>query len=136
MTVSNSTFIWANIFGPYNDGGGNAFGNARPVIGAFTAGPTQVTAGSTVTLTMTNITDANPNSNITQVTYQGYSNGTSSTGVYSYVAYFTQSSPGVWTYSFSTAGWAPGTYTFFAVAENNYGVDSAVVSTANTVQII
>jgi len=133
LTVKSSTFIWDGISGSYTDGGGNVFSSARPEIGSLTASPDQVTAGSNLTLTATNITDANPNSTITQVMFYGYSNATFSTlGV---MGYFTQSSPGIWTFTFSTAGWAPGTYTFFAVAEDNYGVFSWAAS-SNTVQII
>jgi hypothetical protein len=32
-----------------------------------------------------------------------------------------QTSPGVWTFTFSTSGWTPGTYTLFVQAEDNYG---------------
>lgn len=126
MTVSNSTFVWNDIFGSYTDGGGNIFSNARPEIGSLTANQ----VGGNVTLTATNITDANPNSTITRVLFYGYSNGTFSTQ--GYIGDFTQTSPGVWTYT--TAGWAPGTYTFFAVAVDNYGVFGAAAS-SNTVQI-
>ena len=133
LMVSSSTFVWDGISGAYTDGGGNAFGSARPQIGSFSASPVSVTAGGNFTFTVTNITDANPNSTITQVILHGYSSATSSTLFV--MGYFTQSSPGVWTYTFSTAGWAPGTYTFFAAAVDNYGVWSLDAS-SNTVQII
>jgi hypothetical protein len=133
LTVGNSTFIWDSISGSYTDGGGNAFGSARPQIGSFIVSPDSVTAGGIFTLTVTNLTDANPNSTITQVILHGYSDATFST-LY-VMGYFTQSGTGVWTYTFSTAGWAPGTYTFFAVAVDNYGVWSLDAS-SNTVQIV
>jgi hypothetical protein len=133
MTVANSTFIWCDISGSYSDGGGNAFGSAQSQIGTFAASPTSVSAGGSFTFTVTNITDANPNSSISEVVLYGYSNDTFST-LY-VMGYFTQSGPGVWTYTFSTAGWAPGTYTFFARAVDNYGV-WGLLATSNTVQIV
>src|SRR5262249_2857245 len=100
--------------------------------GSFTASPSSVTAGGTVTLTATNITDANPNSWITNVAFYGYNSATN--GTLGVMGYFTQSSKGVWTFTFSTAGLAPGTYTFYALVVDNYGVSSSV-ATANTVQV-
>ena len=40
-----------------------------PQIGSFTASPNPVTAGNSVTLTGSNITDANPSSTIKQVAF-------------------------------------------------------------------
>jgi hypothetical protein len=85
-----------------------------------------VTAGSTLTLTA-NITDPNPGSSITEVGFYD-ANGL--------VGYGTQTSPGVWTLTFSTAGWAPGTYTFWAWAVDNYDTSSGGVSPTVTVQVI
>jgi hypothetical protein len=129
MTVTSTTFVWDDIFGSYTDGGGDIFSNARPEIGSLTA--TQ--AGGYVTLTATNITDANPNSTIAQVMFYGFSSDTY--GTLGVMGYFAQTSPGVWTYTFSTAGWTPGTYTFFAVALDSYGVFGSTAS-SNTVQIV
>jgi hypothetical protein len=84
-----------------------------------------VTAGSTLTLTA-NITDPNPGSSITEV------------GFYDanvLVGYGTQTSPGVWTLTFSTAGWTTGTYTFSVWAADNYGTSSWGSPTV-TVQVI
>jgi hypothetical protein len=92
-----------------------------------------VTAGGSVTLTATNITDANPNSTITQVFFYGY--GTAAFSTSGYMGDFTQSRGGVWTFTFSTAGWAPGTYTFYALAVDNYGAGSLSTGAANTVQV-
>jgi hypothetical protein len=72
---------------------------SEPAIGSFTASPNPVTAGSSTTLTATNITDGNPNSTITRVAIYIDSNGAQTL-----VGYATQTSPGVWTYAFSTAG--------------------------------
>jgi hypothetical protein len=134
MTVTNSTFVWDDIYGTYIDAGGNTFSYDWPEIGALTASSYQVTAGSNLTLTATNIFDANPKSTIAQVWFYGYSDGTH--GAMGVMGYFTETTPGVWTYTFSTAGWAPGSYTFYAVALDNYGVSGPVASTAFTVQII
>ena len=53
---------------------------------------------------------------------------------YTAFGYATQTSPGVWTWTDSTAGWAPGTYTFYARAQDTYGRLSPAV--AVTVQVI
>jgi hypothetical protein len=82
-----------------------------PQINSITASAASVTAGSPLTLTA-NITDPTPGSSITEVLF--YAPGL--------VGWGTQTSPGVWTLTFSTAGWAPGTYTFYASAMDNYGV--------------
>jgi hypothetical protein len=82
-----------------------------------------VTAGSPLTLTAI-ITDSNPNSSITRVTFD--LNG--------FVGYGTQTSPGVWTLTFSTTGWAVGTYTFTVYALDNYGTLSGWSPTV-TVQV-
>jgi hypothetical protein len=80
-------------------------------------------------LTASNSTDANPNSSITQVLIYGPN---SIGGIP--LGYATQTSPGVWTFTFSTAGWAPGTDTFYAVAVDSYGVSSLAVGV--TVQVV
>jgi uncharacterized delta-60 repeat protein len=95
-----------------------------PAIGSFTASAYTVTAGSSVTLTASNITDANPNSSITQVAF--YLNG-------SLLDYGTQSSPGVWTFTF-TVSVAPGSYTLTAQAQDSYGLLSDPFVLTLTVQ--
>jgi fibronectin-binding autotransporter adhesin len=127
LTVSTSTFVWDDISGSYTDGGGNTFITAAPQIGSFTASSSSVTAGSSLTLTATNITDANPGASITELMI--YVNGWGGTPF----GYATQSSPGVWTFTFSTAGWVPGTYAFYAMAVDSYGTFGGVVAT--TVQV-
>jgi uncharacterized delta-60 repeat protein len=89
---------------------------AGPQIGSFTASPNPATAGGNLTLTASNITDANPGATITQVTFYAVINGTNTL-----LGYGTQSG-GAWTFRFSTAGWAAGAYTLSAVAEDGYGV--------------
>ena len=125
LSVGTSTFIEDDISGPFVDLGGNTFANSQPQIGSFTATPSTVTAGSDVTLTASAITDANPGATITQVRINEFG---------STFGYATQTSPGVWTFTFSTAGMAPGTYTFDAVAVDSYGVSSLAVSV--TVQVV
>jgi hypothetical protein len=84
-----------------------------------------VTAGSSVTLTASSIVDGNPNSTVTHVAFYVDSNrdGKLDSGD-ALLGYGTQTSPGVWTFTISTAGWVPGNYTLFAQAEDNYGVFS------------
>jgi hypothetical protein len=76
----------------------------------------QSDSGSSLTLTASNITDSNPNSTITQVAFYVQVNGTNTL-----LGYGTQTSPGVWTFTF-TVSLAPGTYTLYAQAEDNYGL--------------
>jgi len=85
-------------------------------VGWFTASPNPVTLGGNVTLTASNITLADPNSTITQVTLSVQSNGTSTL-----LGYGTQTSPGAWTRTF-TVNLAPGSYTLFAQAQDSDGV--------------
>jgi uncharacterized delta-60 repeat protein len=109
------------VLAGYTDSGPQAFYLARflgagPQIGSFTANPNPVTAGSSLTLTASNITDANPSSTITQVAFYVQINGTNTL-----LGYGTQTSPGVWTFTF-TVNLTPGSYTLLAVAEDSYGV--------------
>jgi len=128
-SVGTSTFVRDDIYGPYTDLGGNTFITQQPQIGSFTASASTVTAGDGLTLTASNLTDANPNSSITQVLIYG-PNSIGGTPF----GYATQTSPGVWTFTFSTAGWAPGVDTFYAVAVDSYGVSS--LSADVTIQVV
>jgi hypothetical protein len=90
--------------------------SSRAQIGSFTASPDPVTAGSNVTLTASNITLADPGSTITQVAFYVQINGTNTL-----LGYGAQTSPGVWTFTF-TVNLTPGTYTLFAQAQDSDGV--------------
>ena len=48
--------------------------------------------------------------------------GVLESGTDSFLGYGVQTSPGVWTLTFSTAGLTSGTYTLFAQAKDSYGV--------------
>jgi uncharacterized delta-60 repeat protein len=102
---------------------------SEPEIGSFTANSNPVTSGSSETLTASNITDANPNSTITQVAFYYFDGSgnkvTLGTG--------TQTSPGVWTLNF-TVNLTAGTYTIYAQAEDSYGVFGDPVALALIVQ--
>jgi uncharacterized delta-60 repeat protein len=104
-------------------------GDPVPVIGSFTASSYTVTAGTSVTLTASNITDANPGATITQVTFYYYD----STGTLQILGYGTQTS-GTWTFTFSTSGLSSGSYTLYAQAEDNYGVFGDPFALTLTVQ--
>jgi uncharacterized delta-60 repeat protein len=95
-------------------------GDPAPQIGSFTASPNPVTAGSSVTLTASNLTDTNPGATITQVAFSYIDNS----GNQHLLGDAAQTSPGVWTLSFSpsTSGLTSGTYTLLAQAEDSYGV--------------
>jgi hypothetical protein len=129
LAVGTSTFVRDDIAGPYTDRGGNTFVTAAPQIGSVTATPGTVAAGGTVTLTVSGITDANPGAVISQVLVSVNSITFPPSG---YSA--TQTSPGVWTFTFDTTGWAAGTYTLNAAAVDSYGVASSWASV--TVQVV
>jgi uncharacterized delta-60 repeat protein len=95
------------------------------MIGLFTASANPVTAGSSETLTASNIANS---STITQVAFYAQVNGSNTL-----LGYGTQSSPGVWTFSF-TVNLAPGTYTLFAQTEDSYGVFGDLAALTLTVQ--
>jgi uncharacterized delta-60 repeat protein len=121
--------------GDASKGGASDFAVARyigtttgPRIGSFTASAYTVTAGSSLTLTASNITDADPGATVTQVAFYAQVNGSNTL-----LGYGTQTSPGVWTFNY-TVTLAPGTYTLFAQAEDSYGVFGDLAALTLTVQ--
>jgi uncharacterized delta-60 repeat protein len=108
---------------------------SEPEIGSFTANPDLATAGSSVTLTASNITDGNPQSTVTQVAFYLDSNGDSQLepGTDTLLGYPTQTSPGVWAFT-CTVNLAPGSYTLFAQAKDSYGVFGDPLALTLTVQ--
>jgi uncharacterized delta-60 repeat protein len=108
---------------------------SEPEIGSFTTSPNPVTSGSTTTLTVSGITDVNPNASIPQVAFYLDSNhdGVLETGSDTLIGYATQTSPGLWTLNY-TVNLAAGTYTLFAQAEDNYGLFSNPFALSLTVQ--
>jgi uncharacterized delta-60 repeat protein len=102
---------------------------AAPQIGSFTASNSTVTAGSSVTLTVANITDENPSSNVAQVAFYIMINGSPVL-----LGYGTHNSDGSWSYAFDTTGYASGTYTLYAQATDNYGALGNPVALTLTVQ--
>jgi uncharacterized delta-60 repeat protein len=101
---------------------------SEPQIASFTASPNAVASGSSLTLTASNITDGNSGATVTQVAFYVQLNGTTTL-----LGYGTQTSPGVWTFTY-TVNLAPGTYTLFAQAEDNYGVFGDPFALTLTVQ--
>jgi probable HAF family extracellular repeat protein len=93
-------------------------------IGSFTANPNPATSGSPVTLTAAGVTTLNAGSTVTQVAFYLDSNrdGVLEPATDTLLGYGTQSSTGTWTFTFSTAGWAPGGYRLFAQAEDSSGL--------------
>jgi len=105
-------------------GGASDFAVARyigtttgPQIGSFTSSGSTVTAGSIVTPTASNITDADPGATITKVTFY-YIDGS---GTQQVLGTDTQVSGGACTLTFMV-NLASGTYTLYAQAEDNYNV--------------
>ena len=108
-----------------------------PQIGSFTANPSPVTAGSSVTLTASSIADGVPSSTITQVALYLDSNndGTLEPGNDTLLGYATQTSPGVWTLTNSSAfGLTKGTYTLFGQAQDSDGIFGDPIALTLTVQ--
>ncbi len=87
-----------------------------PQIGSFTANPNPVSAGS-ATLSVS-ITDDNPSSTVTQVTFYYFNSGAKATLGSSTPI---QTSPGVWTATLAV-NLPSGIYVLFAQAEDSYGV--------------
>jgi uncharacterized delta-60 repeat protein len=111
------------------------WGDPVPVIGSFTANHNPVTSGSNLTLTASNLTDANTSSSITQVAFyvdSSTGNGKLDTSD-TLLGYATQTSPGVWTFTF-TVNLTAGTYTLFAQAEDSLGIFSYTDTLTLTVQ--
>jgi uncharacterized delta-60 repeat protein len=92
------------------------FLGAAPLIGSFTANPNPVASGSNVTLTASNITDGNPNSIITQVSFC-YLDANGNPVV---LGTGTEDSSGNWALTLAI-NLPPGTYTLYAQAQDNYG---------------
>jgi uncharacterized delta-60 repeat protein len=101
---------------------------SAPQIGSFSASPSPVTSGSSLTLTASNISDGNAGTTTTQVAFYVQVNGSNTL-----LGYGTQSSPGVWSFTF-TVSLAPGTYTLLAQAQDSYGVLGDAV--ALTLQVL
>jgi uncharacterized delta-60 repeat protein len=91
---------------------------SQPQMGSFTANPNPAPAGGNVTLTAGNITDGNPGVTISSVTFYYFdANGTKQV-----LGTGTANGDGTWSLTFSTAGWAAGSYTIFAQATDSDGV--------------
>jgi hypothetical protein len=99
-----------------------------PQIGAFAASANSATDGASLTLTASNITDANPAATTTQVAFYVQINGTNTL-----LGYGTQATTGVWSFSF-TVNLAPGTDTLVAQAEDSFGVFGNLMTMTLTVQ--
>jgi hypothetical protein len=96
-------------------------------IGSFTASANPVTAGSSLTLTASNI--VMPGTSITQVSFYYFD----STGAQHVLGNATQSSTGVWTLTM-TVNLTPGTYTLYAQAQDSSGLFCDPMTLPLTVQ--
>ncbi len=105
------------------------YGPSAAQIGSFTASPSPVTSGSSTTLTASNIALADPSSTIAQVAFY-YLDASGNQVV---LGYGTQTSPGVWTFTFNVS-LAAGSYTLYAQAEDSDGVFSDPLALTLTVQ--
>jgi uncharacterized delta-60 repeat protein len=102
-----------------------------PKIGSFTANPNPVTAGSSLTLTASQIVDLTAGATITQVAFYYFD----SSGNQVTLGTVTVSSAGSWTLNSATAfGLPAGTYTLYAQAEDSYGIFGDPLAITLTVQ--
>lgn len=108
---------------------------AAPQIGSFTVSSNTVKVGEGPTLTATDVQAVNPGSTITQVAFYADSNGDGilDPNTDTLLGYGALTS-GSWTYTFDTTGWASGSYTLFAQAEDSDGVFSDALSLILTIQ--
>jgi uncharacterized delta-60 repeat protein len=102
---------------------------SAPQIGTFTASSYAPPADGSVTLTASNITDGNPGAAVTQLAFFIMIDGAPQ-----FLGYGTQNSDGSWSYAFDTTGYAPGTYTLYAQATDNYGTVGDPVALTLTIQ--
>jgi uncharacterized delta-60 repeat protein len=97
---------------------------SAPQVGSFAAAPNPAAAGDPVTLTAGGITNGNPGATVTRVTFSVLNaNGTETV-----LGDGTRNADGTWSLTFSTAGWAAGTYTLLARATDSYGAISDPLS--------
>jgi hypothetical protein len=131
--VSMDFFTWDhtqyNYGGPYYSDIVGIVPNhlAQLGIGSFTASPNPITAGSSLTLTASNI--VMPGASITQVPFYYFD----SSGAQHVLGNGTQSSTGVWTLT-AKVNLAPGAYTVYAQAEDSSGLFSDPAPLTLTVQ--
>jgi subtilase family serine protease len=106
-----------------------------PVIASLTGSPTSGLAGTSVTLTASNVHESSGSSTIGTVTFYLESNGTAGLQTSGDTLLGTGTQNGTtWTYTFDTTGLATGTYTFYATATDSGSVTSAASST--TFQVV
>ena len=84
--------------------------NRAPTIGSFSASPSLVVPGTSVTLTASNVSDSDNGGSITSVSF--YRDNT---------LLHTNYPVDGWSYETSTSGLSTGTYTYYAVATDNDG---------------
>jgi probable HAF family extracellular repeat protein len=101
---------------------------AGPQIGSLTASLNPVAAGSSITVTASNITDEIPSATITQVAFYYID----SSGIRQLLGYGAQTSTGVWTLTF-TVNLPSASYTLLAQAEDSYSVFGDPVALTLTV---
>jgi hypothetical protein len=114
---------------------GGVVTNAAPTVASLSDTPDPVGSGSKVTLTASTVADTD--GAIANVKFYRESNGLAGLqtgGSNNDLLLSTDtSSSGGYTSTFSTAGLALGTYTYYARATDNFGVVSNVVTTTNTI---
>ncbi|MEI7782684.1 MAG: Calx-beta domain-containing protein, partial [Planctomycetota bacterium] len=99
----------------------------KPVIGSFTVSPASVTAGGSITLTASNVTETG--GSVSGVTFYRETSGSAGLQVGSDVVVGSGTRSGTtWTLATTTVGLAPGFYTYYAVATDPANASSLVAS--------
>lgn len=96
---------------------------AGPVIGSFAASPNPVNAGSNLTLTAADVIALNPGSSVTRLAFYLDSDRDGRLTISDrLLAYGVLIGTRTWALTFSTDGLSPEEWSFFAVAEDSFGV--------------
>jgi hypothetical protein len=111
-------------------------GGAVPQIVSLSASPSPVDQGNPLTLTAGGVTDYYPGGTVTRVAFYLDSDGDGRLDPSKdlFLGYGTKSGTS-WSLTFSTSGWAVGTHTFFAVATDDFGVESGPVSVSVQIRL-
>ncbi|MGN6369261.1 MAG: hypothetical protein ACTHN5_13450 [Phycisphaerae bacterium] len=135
LVTGRGTPIASSII-PYFVGGTSSgtTTTATPTIGSFTVSPTTVQAGATVTLTAGNVSETG--GSISTVNFYRETNGTAGFQTSDTLVGSGTANGSTWTLNTPTAGFAAGTYTYYAVATDGTSHTSAASSATLTVTAV
>lgn len=114
----------------------NTISDTHPVVGAFTVNPSSSPAGTSITLTASNLSSPDVGGAITGVSFYRESNGNSGLQTGSdgdlLIGSASKNASGNWTLSANTDSLFTGSYLYYAVVTDNYG-GSTVASARHTI---